>query len=440
MPSRWNLPGDLETPVSAFLKLRPLGAKVLLESAEQGGRLGRYTFIGLDEQASIRVVDGADPLGLLRRSLPANRASTAPGPLGGLVGYFSYDFVRFLEKLPSIRPDPLGLPLAQFIRCTSLIAFDHFTRSMTLLSETADEKRLKEIAGALKQSVPVTESAKVGGFRDTFGEAAYLAAVEKTKEHIRAGDIFQGVISRRESCDYAGDPFLVYRALRMINPSPYMFFMDFGDLQLVGSSPEVHAKLTGRRALIRPIAGTRPRGATDDEDRAAEKELLADPKERAEHLMLVDLARNDIGRVCEYGSVTCSDLYSIERYSHVMHIASQVQGTLRPDADAFDLLAATLPAGTVSGAPKVRAMEIIEELEPVRRGPYAGAAGYFSPTGDMDFCISLRTMVMAGGQAHLQAGAGIVLDSKPELEWDETTRKMGALKSALDLAARGVQP
>jgi anthranilate synthase component 1 len=289
-------------------------------------------------------------------------------------------------------------------------------------------------AAALDPS-PVARRALLSG---SFPKERFCASVERLKEHIRAGDIFQGVLSQRISGAIAVDPFQIYRALRILNPSPYMAYMDFGTFQLVGSSPEVHAKLTGRKAVIRPIAGTRPRGADDPEDRRRERELLADEKERAEHLMLIDLARNDLGRVCEYGTVQCTDLYAIERYSHVMHIVSQVEGRLREGLDPFDLLSATFPAGTVSGAPKIRAMQLLEELEPVRRGPYAGTYGYFSLSGDMDMSITIRTMLVHNGVAHLQAGAGIVADSDPEREWNETVAKMEVLRRALAMAEEGL--
>jgi anthranilate synthase component 1 len=305
------------------------------------------------------------------------------------------------------------------------------------------ERRIAEVRELLRRPLPADAVApppakRRGEFASNLSQPQFEAAVAKAKEHIRAGDIFQVVLSRRESGEIHVEPFQVYRALRILNPSPYMFFLDFGDYQLVGSSPEVHAKLAGGEAMIRPIAGTRRRGATDDEDRALEKELLADEKERAEHVMLVDLARNDLGRCCAVGTVRPADLFTIERYSHVMHIVSQVNGRLAPGRDQYDLFARTFPAGTVSGAPKIRAMEIIDALEPVRRGPYAGTVGYFSLSGDSDMCITIRTILVKDRVAHLQAGAGIVADSDPAAEWQETANKLAALKRAIAMAEEGL--
>jgi anthranilate synthase component 1 len=305
------------------------------------------------------------------------------------------------------------------------------------------EAKLDAVDALLRRPLPAEwagprrTSARAAWTHET-GAEEFQRSVLKAKEYIAAGDIFQVVLSQRARGEISVDPFQVYRALRILNPSPYMFFLDFGGYQLVGSSPEIHAKLQGREAVLRPIAGTRRRGKTPQEDLALEKELLADEKERAEHLMLIDLARNDVGRCAEYGSVRCTDLYTIERYSHVMHIVSEVRGRLSPGQDGFDLLCKTFPAGTVSGAPKIRAMEIIEELEKSRRGFYAGTVGYFSLTGDMDACITIRTMVVKGKTAYLQAGAGIVADSDPALEWTETCNKMEVLKRAVAMAEEGL--
>jgi anthranilate synthase component 1 len=456
-----EIPADLETPVSAFLKLRARGARFLLESVEQAETLGRYSFIGIDYLKSIKVLPkyllvdergrqdvielGArNPLDVVRDQIkPLTLAGDGlPGLVGGAVGYVSYDFVRFLEKLPSRLPDPLGLPLASFYVTSTLVVFDHIKRKMLLVSIAPDgAEKIEEIREALRRPLafePGPPPKRRATFTSELTQDQYEKAVARAKEYIRQGDIFQAVIARRESGEVQVDPFQAYRALRILNPSPYMFFLDFGDYQLVGSSPEVHAKLIGGTALVRPIAGTRRRGATDAEDRALEKELLADEKERAEHTMLIDLARNDLGRCCDYGTVKTSDLFSIERYSHVMHIVSQVSGRLAKERDQFDLLGLTFPAGTVTGAPKIRAMEIIEELEPTRRGPYAGTVGYFSLSGDTDMCITIRTILFKARTAHLQAGAGIVADSDPHAEWQETVNKMEVLKRAIAMAEEGL--
>jgi anthranilate synthase component 1 len=459
-----EVPADLETPVSAFLKLKEHGARFLLESVEMGENLGRYSFIGLDALKDIKVLadrvvveeagrreefplEGRNPLDLLRSLMAplALRHEGLPGLVGGAVGYIGYDFVRFLERLPSTLPDPLGLPLCHFHLASTVVIFDHVKRKMLLVSIAAEnpQAKLDEVQALLHRplpeayAVPRRAAAKASFVHET-PEAEYRAAVLKAKEYIAAGDVFQVVLSQRARGEISVDPFQVYRALRILNPSPYMFYLDFGDCRLVGSSPEIHAKLAGGEAVLRPIAGTRRRGKTPEEDLALEKELLADEKERAEHLMLIDLARNDVGRCADYGTVRCTDLYTIERYSHVMHIVSEVRGRLAAGQDQFDLLSRTFPAGTVSGAPKIRAMEIIEELEKSRRGAYAGTVGYFSLNGDMDTCITIRTMVVKGRTAWLQAGAGIVADSDPASEWTETCNKMEALKRAVAMAEEGL--
>jgi anthranilate synthase component 1 len=326
-----------------------------------------------------------------------------------------------------------------------MVIFDHVKHKMLLVSVGSEDPKAKldEVYELLRQPLAAEWTAprpakKRAQFVHESPEAEYKASVLKAKEYIGIGDIFQVVLSQRASSEIEVDPFQVYRALRILNPSPYMFYLDFGDYQLVGSSPEIHAKLTGRTAVIRPIAGTRRRGKTSEEDAALEKELLADEKERAEHLMLIDLARNDVGRCADYGSVHCTDLYTIEKYSHVMHIVSEVVGQLSQGQDQFDLLSKTFPAGTLTGAPKIRAMEIIEELEKTRRGPYGGTVGYFSLTGDMDTCITIRTMIVKGKTAYLQAGAGIVADSDPQFEWVETCNKMEVLKRAVAMAEEGL--
>ncbi|HLY09524.1 MAG TPA: anthranilate synthase component I [Planctomycetota bacterium] len=463
-PTVREIPADLETPVSAFLKLKAHGARFLLESVEMGENLGRYSFIGLDYLRNVRVladrvvveeggrtssipIGTRNPLELLRELMApfAIKHDSLPGLVGGAVGYIGYDFARFIERLPARLPDPLGLPLCNFYLASTMVIFDHVKHKMLLVSVGSEDPQAKlaEVYDLLRQPLAAEWTAprpakKKAQFHHESPEAEYKAAVLKAKEYISIGDVFQVVLSQRASGEIEVDPFQVYRALRILNPSPYMFFLDYGDYQLVGSSPEIHAKLTGRQAVIRPIAGTRRRGKTPEEDAALEKELLADQKERAEHLMLIDLARNDVGRCADYGSVHCTDLYTIEKYSHVMHIVSEVVGTLSKGQDQFDLLTKTFPAGTLTGAPKIRAMEIIEELEKTRRGPYGGTVGYFSLTGDMDTCITIRTMVVKGKTAYLQAGAGIVADSDPQFEWTETCNKMEVLKRAVAIAEEGL--
>jgi len=463
-PTVREVAADLETPVSAFLKLKGQGARFLLESVEMGENLGRYSFIGLDYLRNIRIlpdavvveeggktekipIGGRNPLEILRElMLPLGiKHDGLPGLVGGAVGYIGYDFVRFLEKLPSALPDPLGLPLCNFYLASTMVIFDHVKRKMLLVTVGKDDPKetLDRVYELLRAPLSPEwtrprPAAKRSAFTNEFPEERYKAAVLQAKESIKIGDIFQVVLSQRQHGELHVDPFQVYRALRILNPSPYMFYLDFGDYQLVGSSPEIHAKLTGREAILRPIAGTRRRGQSAEEDQRLEKELLADEKERAEHLMLIDLARNDVGRCADYGSVHCTDLYTIERYSHVMHIVSEVVGRLSQGQDQFDLLSKTFPAGTLTGAPKIRAMEIIEGLEPSRRGPYGGTVGYFSLTGDMDTCITIRTMIVKGRTAYLQAGAGIVADSDPQSEWTETCNKMEVLKRAIALAEEGL--
>jgi anthranilate synthase component 1 len=463
-PTVREVAADLETPVSAFLKLKGHGARFLLESVEMGENLGRYSFIGLDYLRNIKIladavvveeggksesipIGGRNPLEIVRELMQplGIRHDGLPGLVGGAVGTIGYDFVRFLEKLPSRLPDKLGLPLCNFYLASTMVIFDHVKRKMLLVTIGKDDPKetLDRVTELLRAPLAAEwtrphAAPKRATFTNEFPEDKFKAAVLKAKEYIKIGDVFQVVLSQRQQGELHVDPFQVYRALRILNPSPYMFYLDFGGYQLVGSSPEIHAKLSGREAVLRPIAGTRRRGATPEEDQRLEKELLADEKERAEHLMLIDLARNDLGRCAEYGSVRCTDLYTIERYSHVMHIVSEVVGKLPAGQDQFDLLSKTFPAGTLTGAPKIRAMEIIEELEPTRRGPYGGTVGYFSLTGDMDTCITIRTMVVQGKTAYLQAGAGIVADSDPQSEWTETCNKMEVLKRAIALAEEGL--
>lgn len=463
-----ELPADLETPVSAFLKLRDFGAGVLLESVEFGTMLGRYSFIGFQLRSRV-VIDKSQTVienSLGRKSCPHNGlvplqhvrnilgSFTIPADpsyvrlLGGAVGFVSYDFIRFLEKIPDTAPDTLGTPLASFYLIDTLLVFDHVQRRMRIMSLTDDcsQKKVAEKIAAVVEQLrsplrqapgrPVPKSS--GPPVSNFSREEFCRSVEQVKEHIYSGDVFQLVLSRRLTGETGADPFHIYRALRMLNPSPYMFYLEMGDATLIGSSPEALVSLENRRASVHPIAGTRPRGDTEDEDRRLGEELLHDGKERAEHVMLVDLGRNDLGRCCSYGTVSVSEFMKIERYSHVMHITSHVTGRLRPELDQFDLFCATFPAGTVTGAPKIRSMQLIDELERLKRGPYAGAVGYFSLTGDMDWCISIRTIIMKGNRYFLQAGAGIVADSIPEKEYQESDDKLAALKKAIEMAEEGL--
>jgi anthranilate synthase component 1 len=463
-----KIPADLETPVSAFLKLRDSGAKFLLESVESGTILGRYSFIGMEPDSRITVDQdkmvvsngngevtiphnqNETPLESLKEILQCYSLEGSPSHprlLGGAVGYISYDFVRFFENIPALSEDTLGLPLAMFYMIDTLLVFDHVQRRIKILclanegAEAAAEEKLDRIKKSLASPLtlpsiekrPESEITPVSNFtREKFCEA-----VRKTKEHIVAGDVYQQVISQRLHGSTDADPFIVYRALRMLNPSPYMYFLDFDEMKLIGSSPEALVRLENGLATVRPIAGTRPRGENEDEDRKLAEELIADEKERAEHVMLVDLGRNDLGRCSEIGTVKVTDFMTIERYSHVMHLTSNVVGRLKAGMDQFDLFKAAFPAGTVTGAPKIRSMQLIEDIEKTRRGPYAGAVGYFSLTGDMDWCINIRTIIMKGKEYFLQAGAGIVADSVPEKEYQESQDKIAALRKAIEMAEGG---
>jgi anthranilate synthase component 1 len=467
-----ELPADLETPVSVYLKLAGRGPSFLLESVTGGEQVARYSFIGVNpSQAFVltgrsverhtaegvvcsALADDVDPLDFLRDEMARFVPAPVPGLprfVGGLVGYLSYDVVRFFEPRLALEPHP-DLPDAVFLLTDTVVAFDHAFGRLLLIAnarpngEAAAEARLDELERRLARPMPVNAVATAGpmagssDLRSNLTAEQFHSAVLAAKEYIAAGDIFQVVLSQRFSRRTSAEAFGIYRALRRLNPSPYMFFFDFADLvpgpalRLIGASPEMHVRLEGRRAAMRPIAGTRPRGADPATDVALERDLLADPKERAEHVMLVDLARNDLGRVCEYGSVCTPELMGVERYSHVMHIVSHVEGDLRPEFDGFDLVRATFPAGTVSGAPKIRAMEIIAELERQPRGPYAGAVGYFSCDGSLDTCITIRTIVMRGQMVSVQAGAGIVADSDPRREYQETVNKAKALATAVQVA------
>jgi anthranilate synthase component I len=463
MKPPFDIAGDLDTPVSAYAKLAAFQPRFLLESVEGGERLGRYSFIGFGDALEVRLdeqnftigsqrlpVPGSAPelLAGLRRALaaaPRPQPELDSVPLaGGLVGYGAYDLVRYFERLPARAARlPNAPPLLHYQAPQSLLVFDHLTRAIALLhaGSAAERAALRsEVIRALRGPMPAAPKGG-SGYRPpsaALSREAFLSAVRRAQEYIAAGDIYQLVLSARFSGQHDLDPFQAYRALRLINPSPYMFYCKLGALTVVGSSPEALVRLSGGHAELRPIAGTRPRAERADLDEARAAELLADPKENAEHVMLVDLARNDLGRVASAGSVRVEPYRAIERYSHVMHIVSGVQGQLAKGRDAFDLFAAAFPAGTLVGAPKVRAMEIIDELEPVRRGLYGGTVGYFGARGDMDQAITIRTLVFHGDEYSYQAGAGIVADSQPEFEHDEVLAKSGAAVQALRLAQEGL--
>jgi anthranilate synthase component 1 len=457
----FDIAADLDTPVSAYLKLRGLQPRFLLESVEGGERLARYSFLGFGDALDVRMDGSSLQLNGETHPYPENqreylealRAALAraprPGPdvdglpfAGGLVGVSGYDVVRLFERLPRSNARQSGIPDAAFVAPESLLVFDHLTRRVALLhAGPEDERRAlrSEVIRCLRGPVPNgTGEVDVSATEASFSEAEFCDRVAACKEYIAAGDIYQIVISVLFRGRSNVEPFEVYRALRLLNPSPYMFFLEFGDLKVVGSSPEALVKLNGTTASLRPIAGTLPRGETPAEDRANEAALLADPKEAAEHVMLVDLARNDLGRVARAGSVRVDPYRAIERYSHVMHIVSGVKGELDKGHDQFDLFAASFPAGTLVGAPKVRAMEIIEEMENVSRGLYGGTAGYFGLTGDMDQAITIRTLVFSGDEFSFQAGAGIVADSVPEKEYREVLAKSAILRRALEIAKEGL--
>jgi anthranilate synthase component 1 len=469
-----QLSADLETTISVYLKLAGNGPSFLLDSVTGGEQVARYSFVGTDIQQAFVLQDDCWelhtpggishlPLGEHQTPLQALRdyLGRASGPkdaglprfIGGLVGYLGFETVRYIE--PSLPLAPLtDLPESVFLLADTIIAFDHAYGKLLMIAIARDEAdvpaaeaRLDSLQARLsrplseRRNVPATP--QTAELTSNLSRQAFCQAVETAKEYIAAGDCFQVVLSQRLSRETSARPFDIYRALRRINPSPYMFFFDFADLggaepfHLLGASPEMHVRLEGDVASLRPIAGTRPRGSTPQEDLALAGDLLADPKERAEHFMLVDLGRNDLGRVCQYGSVKVNQQMMIERYSHVMHIVSHITGQLSPELDAFDLLEATFPAGTVSGAPKVRAMQIIHELEPEPRGPYAGAVGYISYDGSSDTCIAIRTLVMQGQKVSVQAGAGIVADSVPENEFQESMNKAKALFAAVEKAESG---
>jgi anthranilate synthase component 1 len=448
VPLRHTFVADIETPVSAYLKLRGDGPSFLLESADQGQRVGRWTFLGFRPRRTIRMSlgDHPDPYGAVADELERYRIATLEGLppfVGGAVGLFGYDLVRSAE--PSVGPpgpDETAIPDLALMVTDLMVAFDHLRHEVTLLANVYGEdveRSYEQAAAAIAEMKErLAGPVPLGGagrreppeFFSNLGPEGYGAAVERAIEYIHAGDAYQVVPSQRWTANCPVEAFSIYRGLRAINPSPYMYFLDFEDFQIAGASPESLVKVGGRDVELRPIAGTRPRS---DAPGLAD-ELLADAKERAEHVMLVDLGRNDLGRVCEYGSVKVDELMAVETYSHVIHIVSSVSGRLREDVTPMDALRATLPAGTLSGAPKIRAMQIIDELEPVKRGPYGGAVGYLSYTGDLDTCINIRATFVRDGKAYLQAGGGIVADSDPAYENREAEAKAGAVMDAIRLA------
>jgi anthranilate synthase component 1 len=472
VPVYRQLIGDTLTPVSAFCKIQEGDWAFLFESVTGGERLGRYSFLGagpfvrfqaFDRRVQIQHAgkaveerEHADPLRLLEEMLAGYRAPHVPELprfTGGAVGYAGYDAVRYVERLPHPPEDDRQLPDLCFALYDRMVIFDHINKTVAAVAHAHVDpedpersyreaaSRVDRLVERLQQGVAdlqLTDIAPVGevhrAYQSNLAPGGYEQAVLACKEYIKAGDVFQVVLSQRLTTETRARPFDIYRTLRVVNPSPFMFYLKAGPLCLVGASPEIMARVEGDRLTIRPLAGTRPRGRTPQEDDRLAAELLADAKERAEHIMLVDLGRNDVGRVARYGTVELSDVMCVERYSHVMHLCSNVTGQLQPGKTAFDALRACLPAGTLSGAPKVRAMEIIDELEPHRRGPYGGAVGYVDFTGNMDTCIALRTLVLKGQTAYLQAGAGIVYDSVPQREYEETMSKAMSLLRALEIA------
>jgi anthranilate synthase component I len=478
---------DTETPVSAALKLGG-SPSFLLESMVGGEKWARYSFLGSrpsrvikgrgnkveirDAKTGIQRHESESPFEIVKREIASYNPVEVPGLprfYGGLVGYIGYDMVRFFENIPSGKKPGIRLPDMFLMSTDTVMIFDNLKGKIKVVSNAYldskspeqayrdAEEQIETIIANLKKARPAKKRKRGGkdrdlsfatlkhserhlsfsGYESSFaGKEAFEEAVMQCKEYILAGDIIQAVLSQRFERETGIDPFNIYRALRVINPSPYMYYIDMGDAQLVGSSPEILVRLEGEKILLRPIAGTRERGETEEEDLALEAELKKDPKEIAEHIMLVDLGRNDVGRVAETGSVKVTELMAVERYSHVMHLVSNVEGVLKKGFDAFDVLGACFPAGTVTGAPKVRAMEIIEELEPIRRGPYAGAVGYLSYSGNMDTCITIRTLIIKGKKVYVQAGAGIVADSVPEKEYVETVNKAMGMMKAVDMAEK----
>ncbi len=457
IPLRETFIDDCQTPVSAFLKLRDADRAhpaFLLESADQG-RVGRYSFIGFRPRSVLRwsLGDPGDPYELAKAELGRFRAAPLPElpPFaGGAVGMFAYDLVRTVEPLGQPNPDPIGVPDLALMLTDALVAFDHLKHTVTVVANVYADDDLEasyrraidaiaevrwRLAGPVpRPGKPPQRDREVPPFTSNMPREQFESMVSRIIEYIHAGDAYQVVPSQRWSVLVPVEAFSIYRGLRAVNPSPYMYFLDFGDFEVAGASPEPLITVAGRNVSTRPIAGTRPRGANAEDDRLIAEELLADPKERAEHVMLVDLGRNDLGRVCEYGTVEVEDFMAVENYSHVMHIVSSVVGRLRDGVGALDALRSVLPAGTLSGAPKVRAMEIIDELEPVKRGGYGGAIGYASYSGDLDTCIHIRTVVVKDGVAHVQAGGGTVADAKPDYEYRESEAKAQAVLQAVALA------
>jgi anthranilate synthase component 1 len=472
IPVYREIMADLETPVAAFLKLDRGDFSFLLESVEGGEKWGRYCFLGgapsiifqskgrrveitRDEQTEAQEdVDPLDALKQLMGEFHPVEVEGLPRFFGGAVGYLSYDMVRFFERLPDQTVDDLNVPDSMFMLTDTIVIFDHMLQKIKVVSnalvdgppEKAYQQaiaKIEQLIARLRQPPPPRPTRPLPSgpltLTSTFTKEAYEQVVERAKEYIRAGDIIQVVPSQRLEATIDVDPFDIYRTLRTVNPSPYMFYLKFRDVRLVGSSPEVNVRLEGSLIELRPLAGTRRRGRDAAEDLEITAELMQDPKERAEHIMLVDLGRNDVGRVAKIGSVRVTELLQVEKYSHVMHLVSHVVGELAEGKDCYDVMRATFPQGTVSGAPKIRAMEIIEELEPTKRGPYAGAVGYFSYSGNMDTCIALRTMTVKGNAAFVQAGGGVVADSVPTLEYEETLNKARALMRAIELARAGIE-
>jgi anthranilate synthase component 1 len=463
---------DLDTPVSAFRKIDDGCYSFLLESIEGGEKWARYTFLGASpsvvirsrgnmveviESGNVRREEVPDPLDFIRGYLARFTPVQIPGLprfFGGAVGYLGYDMVRHFEHLPTAKPAVINAWDAYFLITDTILIFDNVRQKIMVVSNAHLDGavspdaayaeaigKIDALIAKLKSPLPPPSPSSAGGkvaFAPNMTREAFEEAVRATKEYIRAGDIFQLVLSQRFTGELTVEPLDIYRVLRTLNPSPYMFFLRLDETLVLGASPEVMVRKEGDMVELRPIAGTRPRGGTPEEDLAMEQEMLADPKERAEHVMLVDLGRNDLGRVCTTGSVRVTELMVVERYSHVMHIVSNVQGELTPGQDAFDLVRATFPAGTLSGAPKVRAMQIIDELEPVRREIYGGAVGYFSFSGNMDLAIAIRTLVVKDGKVHLQAGAGIVADSDPAAEYQESVNKAMAVVKAIEAVERGL--
>lgn len=473
VPIYRQLFADTLTPVSAFQKISDVEHAFLLESAAGGEKISRYSILGIDpfirftsyghrielqrESGDVEIINAKDPLEVLNKEMRAFtpvRVNGLPDFYCCVVGYVGYDTIRYYEQLPGAPKDDLMLPDIRMLFFNTTIIFDHLTKTMKVVFAakigndnlekvyTEASRKIDHIIDKLRTPVmslsdDITSNGEVGiPFSSNFDKADFINAVNHCKEYIRAGDIFQVVISQRLQTQTRADPFDIYRILRVINPSPYMFYLKMGKLNLVGSSPEVMVKVEGKKIVVRPIAGTRRRGRDESEDALFEQELIADPKERAEHIMLLDLGRNDVGRVSNYGSVRIDEKMVIEKYSHVMHITSSVCGELQEGKTAFDSLKACLPAGTLSGAPKIRAMEIIDEIETTKRGPYGGAVGYFDFFGNMNTCITIRTIVLNGNDAYIQAGAGIVADSVPEREYEETLNKAKGLLKAIELAEK----